>query len=213
MGQSLLIDMNSGWYKHKTEVNDGLKTRSYNQVLGALDALNALLPDEYRIIVDSEEYDERIKANLVALCKHCNTDYPDPTDKTKFIEGPTQTEHSKLKRLRLLLSSFDQLAEGKKYDYFWCCEKCQGLNQYSKTRFKQKVLKKPYYLQLVPEPPIKHLGIEDRASYHNKFENWARNFLAELNASAQRFRQEYKPKEGEEGFGENLDIKDDDLYD
>ena len=212
MGQSLLIDMNSGWYKHKTEVNDGLKTRNYIQCLGSLDALNALLPMEYRVSIDTEEYKEKLKASLVALCNFCTTEYPSPDEKDKTVKLPTQIERSKIQTLTITLSSFDQMVYGKKQDDFWQCEKCSNLNRFSQTRFKQTILKKPYYLQVVPEPPKRHLGIEDRNTFHNKFEAWARNFLSELNASAQRFRQEYRPKDGEED-AENEIAPDDDIDD
>lgn len=207
MGQSLLIDMNSGWYKHKTEVNDGLKTRNYTEVKGSLNALNAILPEEYRVIIDDDLYREKIKGNLVALCNHCVTALPDPKKPDNNIEGPTQIDYDKLKVEHLLLNSFDQLTTGKKYDNFWECPECKKLNRMSETKFRQIILRKPFYLQVVPEPPKQHLGIQDRNIYHNEFESWARNFLGELNAQAQRFRQEYKPKEGEyeESHDSNLE--------
>ncbi len=105
MGQSLLIDMNSGWFKHKTEFNEGLRTQSYDQVKGALNALNALLPQDYRVTIDSEEYDELIRNNLVALCNHCDSEYEDPGKKDKMIKGPTRIDVSKMKKIRLLLPS------------------------------------------------------------------------------------------------------------
>lgn len=213
MGQSLLIDMNSGWYKHKTEVNDGLKTGNYNQVLGSLDALNALLPKEYRVIIDTDDYNRRIESNLLAMCGFCSTMTPDPKGKDKDTEGPTTFEYSKLKRISLLLSSWDQIAYGKKYDDFWCCQKCNNLNRFSNTRFKQRILRKPFYLQVVPEPPLRKMGIEDRSSYHNKFAKWARLFLSELNAAAQKFRHEYKPKDQEVDIFDDTTGADDELFD
>lgn len=212
MGQSLLIDMNSGWYKHKTEVNDGLKTRNYDQVLGALDSLNALLPPEYRVIIDDDDYNDKLKGNLIGLCNFCESEYNDPTNKNKILKGPTQIEHSKIKKLRLLLPETERLIYNKKYDDFWCCFKCSNMNRLSETKFRQTILKKPFYLQVVPEAPRRKLGIEDRTSYHVKFAKWARNFLAELNASAQKFRQEYKPKD-DEVDEQGIPIEDDDIFD
>lgn len=194
MGQSLLIDMNSGWYKHKTEVNEGIKIRNYNQVNGALAALNALLPDKYRVIIDNEEYNQKIQGNLVALCNHCTSEYEDQTNEGKMVELPTQNDVNKIKKYHLFLSNLDRVATGQKYDDFWKCESCKKINRLRETKFKQIILRKPFYLQVVPEPPKQKMGIEDRNVYHVKFELWARNFLAELNAQAQKFREEYKPK-------------------
>lgn len=212
MGQSLLIDMNSGWYKHKTEFNEGLRTRNYPQCLGALDALNALLPDEYRVIIDNEEYNEKIKGNLVVLCNYCKSDYPDPNGKDKTIKAPTRTEVSKMQKQDLLLSAMDQLISGKRYDTFWQCPKCEKDNKLSQSTFKQSVLRKPFYLQVVPESPLPKPGLEGRTTFHMKFEKWARGFLVELNAQARQFRNDYKGKndidemDGSDNFGEDDDL-------
>lgn len=212
MGQSLLIDMNSGWFKHKTEVNDGLKTHNYAQVIGSLNALNALLPNDYRIAIDDDLYNEKIKGNLVAQCNHCTSVIiPDPKKPEDEQEVPTQKDYAKLTVLHLLLDRFEQMATGKKYDDFWRCDSCKQLNRLSETKFKQIILRKPFYLKVVPEAPRRKIGVDGRHVYHNLFENWARNFLAELNAQAQKFRQEYKPADGEGGEGEDVNMEDLDL--
>lgn len=200
MGQSLLIDMNSGWYKHKTEINEGLRTRSYQQVRGALDALNALLPDEYRVLIDTEEYNERIKGNMVALCGYCTSEYPDPNDKEKTFTGPTRIDVNKMGKMDLLLPAIDRLLYGKEYDTFWHCPMCKNENRLSDTKFKKSVLQKPYYLKVVPEAPKHKPGIDDRTNFHYKFEEWARSFLTELNAQARQFRHDYKGKDEMDDF-------------
>lgn len=195
MGQSLLIDMNSGWYKHKTEFNESLRTKNYSQTLGALDALNALLPDDYRVIIDSDLYNEKMKENIVALCNHCTTDYPVPGDKIKKNNLPTRIEVNKIQKQELLLSNYDQMILGKKYDTFWQCPECHKDNRLSETHFKQSVLRRPFYLQVVPDPPVPKPGLEGRTTFHTKFEKWARSFLVELNAQARQFRSDYKRKD------------------
>lgn len=212
MGQSLLIDINSGWYKHKTEVNDGLKTRNDTQVKGSLYALNALLPQKYRVIIDDDLYRQRIKGDLVALCNNCTSTIEDETKKGEVIEVQTQTDYNKLEILHLLLESLERVAYNKEYDDFWICSKCNEMNRLSETKFRQVILQKPFYLQVVPEPPKRHIGIQDRITYHAKFESWARNFLGELNAQAQKFRQEYKPTGDEADLGDDsFAMEDEDL--
>lgn len=209
MGQSLLIDMNSGWYKHKTELNEGLRTRNYSEVEGALDALNALLPDEYRVLIDTELYNERIKGNMVALCGHCTTEYDDPANKEKTIKGQTRIDVEKMERQELLLPSMDRMIYGKETDTFWTCPECNKDNRLSETKFKRSVLQKPFYLKVVPEPPKHKPGIDDRTNFHYKFERWARAFLTELNAQARQFRHDYRGRENEFEDSEAGELYDD----
>lgn len=211
MGQSVLIDMNSGWYKHKSEFNDGLKTRSYLQVLGALDALNAILPDDYRVRIDTKEYDDAVRGALSAFCNYCETDYPDPADKTKTVSLPTKHDAARIVRRTVLLSPELQMITGRKFDTFWRCDTCGRDNLLGGTTFRRTVLRKPFYLKVVPEPPLNAGGIAGKTDFHHKFESWARGFLAELNAEARRFRADYKPKDGEiddfeADFGDDIDL-------
>lgn len=209
MGQSLLIDMNSGWYKHKTELNEGLRTRNYNECEGALDELNALLPDEYTVLIDTELYNEKMKGNMVALCNHCTTKYDDPANKEKPKKGPTRVDVEKMEKQELLLPSMDRMIYGKETDTFWTCPGCHKDNRLSETRFKRSVLQKPYYLKVVPEPPKHKPGIDDRTNFHYKFEKWAHRFLTELNKQARQFRHDYKPKDGETEDPETGELYDD----
>ena len=41
-------------------------------------------------------------------------------------------------------------------------------------------LKEPYYLGIVPKPPRRLEGMQDRGSYARKVSRWAWNFIAEL---------------------------------
>lgn len=209
MGQSLLIDMNSGWYKHKTELNEGLRTRDYLAAEGALDSLNALLPDEYRVIIDTDEFKRRTRGNVIAFCNHCKSKYEDPKDKKTMVESPTRIDIDRVEKQQLLLPAFDQMLYGKEYDTFWVCPNCNKDNKLSETKFKKSAMQKPYYLKVVPEPPIHRPGLDDRTNFHYKFEKWARAFLTELNAQARQFRHDYKPKEDD---GE-LDGDTEGLYD
>lgn len=199
MGQSLLIDMNSGWYKHKTEFNEGLRTHDYLEVEGALDSLNALLPDEYRVIVDTEEYRRLTRGNVIAFCGFCESDYE---DKKTMKSGPTRVDIDRVKKQDLLLSKFDQMVYGREYDTFWECPKCHNDNRLADTRFRKSALQKPFYLKVVPEPPVHRPGLDDRTNFHYRFTQWARGFLTELNAQARQFRNDYKPKDGDDDIEE-----------
>lgn len=199
--QSLLIDVNTGFIKHRNGVLAGLESEKYDKVIGELYALNALLPEEYRVTIDTEEYNEKIKNNIQASCNFCTSTVQD--SEGKDITKPTTTDYNKLKIMNILLPEFEAFVCGSKYVKVWQCPKCKKDNRLDNTHFEQIVLKQPYFLRVVPEPPQRNLGLVDRPTYKQKFEQWARTLLAELEAEAGRFRKDYKPK-SEDNLGEAI---------
>lgn len=210
--QSLLIDVNTGFIKHRLVVLSALEYNAYAAVIGSLDAMNALLPDEFRVVVDTDEYLERIRGNKVALCSHCTTDTEiDAGDgKTKTVKLPTPTDYAKIKPMSILLRSKEAWMYGSRYKEIWVCHKCHNDNELLHTEIQQTKLREPYYLGIIEAAPIKTIGILDRSTYPIKFERWARKFLAELEAAAGRFRAAYKSKEGENSDGIMIDTQGED---
>lgn len=207
--QSLLIDVNTGFIKHRLVVLSSLLSENYAAVIGSLDAMNALLPDKYRVVVDTEGYLSRIRGNMVALCSYCTIEkeVDDGEGKTKIIKTPTPTDYDTIKVMHILLSSRDAWLYGSKYKDVWECPKCKKDNDIKYTEFEKTILKEPHYLGIIEAAPIKTIGILDRSTYPIKFERWARKFLAELEAAAGRFRAEYKPKKGESPDGIMIDTE------
>lgn len=205
----MLIDVNTGFIKHRLTVLGGLLANNPEAVIGSLDAMNALLPETYRVTIDTDEYNARIRGSMVALCSFCTTpkEIDDGEGKTKTVNLPTPTDYEKIDIQNLLLPASDQFVYGRKYDRFWACPKCHNDNKLSTTDFEQITLKEPHYLQLVPAPPRKGTGVVDRTTYWVRFERWARKLEAELEASAARFRAEYKPKKGENTEGIMIDTE------
>lgn len=195
--QSLLIDVNTGFIKHRLVVLSSLLSEENAAVIGSLDAMNALLPEKYRVIVDTEEYNERIRGNTVAYCQHCTTitTETDESGVKNDVESPTAIDYDIIHSYPLLLSSFDALLYGNKYREIWVCPKCGQDNDLATTVFNKTILKSPYYLSVIEQPPTKKLGVIDRATFQPAFERWARKFLAELEAAAGKFRAEYKGKD------------------
>lgn len=209
MAQSLLIDVNTGFIKHRLTVLGGLLTGNTEAVEGSLNAMNALLPEQYRVIIDTDEYNARIRGSMVVLCSHCKTtkEIDDTEGKPRTVKVPTPIDYNEIKILNLFLSANEQFITGKTHDKFWVCPKCKKDNRLSTTVFEQTTLKEPHYLQVVPSPPKKNVGIQDRMSFAVKFERWARKLEAELEASAARFRAEYKPRKGENLDGIMIDTE------
>ena len=184
--QAQLIDINTAAITHRNGIISGINDRNYQKTIRHLHCYNAALPNEYQITIDTEEYNQKIKQNVVAVCGFCKENI----------------EHHNIKILRLLLSLRQQFVEGREYDKFWRCPNCKKDNRQSETIYIQSVQKQPFYLKCVPEPPRRRGGISFRTTFDAEFEVWASNFFEELEQSAAKYRQEYKPKDQNE-FNEN----------
>src|SRR3990167_4672171 len=125
LAQALLIDVNTGFIKHRLVVLSSLLSENYAAVIGSLDAMNALLPDTYRVVVDTEAYQERIRGNILALCSHCTIpkEIDDGEGKTHIENVPTPTDYNTIKTLNIRLSNFEAFATGEKYKKIWVCPK------------------------------------------------------------------------------------------
>ena len=190
MPQAQLIDINTAAITHRNGVLSGITNRDYAKTIRHLKCYNAALPLEYKITIDTEEYNDKIKKNIVAVCGECKEQIP---------------QHD-IKMLNLLLPPRVQLVEGHTHDTFWVCPKCKKDNRQTDTLFIQDVQKQPFYLRCVPEPPKRKSGIGNRITFDLAFEEWASNFLEELEEAAAKYRQEYKPKDQNEITENNLDL-------
>ena len=84
MPQARLPDINAAFTKHRNEVIGSIRSQSYDNVFGALYALNALLPEEpiveetgnpkYRVVVSDIDYRNLTKPTVKCRCYHCSRD-------------------------------------------------------------------------------------------------------------------------------------------
>lgn len=203
----MLIDINTAAITHRNGTLSGITERNYSKVLRHLYCYNAALPVEYQIHIDTAEYNEKAKANMVAQCGFCTSVQ---TVKVRGVEKeqelPTETELDKIDFIKILLSGKERFFRNSEYDEIWVCPKCHRDNRRADTVFIQSVIKQPYYLRCVPEPPIKNAGIMDRTTFDTEFESWASTFLEELEQAAAKFRQEYKPKDQSEIDETSIDL-------
>lgn len=137
-------------------------------------AINGLLPEEYRVIISSLEYNELTRKDVFAVCLECEK----------------ECDFKTLEIVNLILNQLDQLIVGSSSAKCWVCPKCKYTNELVKTSLVQKVLKEPYFLKVVPKPPLRREGMNDRTSYHNKVSRWIWTMLAELESRLAQFRDD-----------------------
>ena len=84
------------------------------------------------------------------------------------------------------------ILSGRDTSKIWICPKCDNENKILETDIIESQLQQPYYLGVVPFPPQRKEGLQDRHQYDRKVTAWAWNFIAELEEKSTQFREDYK---------------------
>ena len=113
---------------------------------------------------------------------------------TKKIQIPTEILTSSVKVFDLLLPFLESILLKKKYEKVWLCPGCKKVNKIKITKKIIPEREKPYYLKVVPESPIRPMGID--RFFRVKFEKWFWNFLEEINWQEVLYRKEYISQNG-----------------
>lgn len=176
MPQARLPDINTAFITYRREVLLNLKSERYSSVFGSLFALNALLPEKYRIEISTPKYDAAIrdKEKMLAVCKSCTE----------------QVERSMIKPLVVIQPFTRYIITEPTTEKIWFCPKCNAENLLSDTHFIQTVLKEPSFHGVVPSPVQRHEGLMARSAYHKTITSWVWLFLDELEEKMALFRDD-----------------------
>ena len=173
--QAKLPDINAAWVKERTYFFTCRDMHNWSGMILALDAMNALLPDEYRITVNTRKYDDFIEAKIGYICNDCKKEIPENMIKIKVAIAP------------LIINYISN----SKTMTFWSCPECHKENLMSQTKLIKETLQKPYYLKVVPEPPDRKRGIQDRKTYPMILLKYSALFFQELEHQLGLYRAEY----------------------
>lgn len=175
MPQAKLPDLNAAFVKYRSFGLQCVEIQNFSGAIGALYGINALLPDEYRIEIDSDKYKSLISERIIVVCSDCESEF----------------NYADIKQKKELLPSFQASILGRDYEKTWFCNKCKKTNIISKTKMIKSSLNKPYYLKVVEEPPDKHDGVENMMNYKKRMKKWFYGFLGELEYQLGLYRKEY----------------------
>lgn len=197
MPQARLPDINTAYITYRREALSSMKSKNYVACIGALYALNGLLPKKYRVTISTIEYDKLTQKHLLVTCPKCRKE---------------DIDFTQVKIHKVILPVIDNLISNEEYIKVWYCPNplCNAENKIQTTRMVQQVLKEPAYFQVVPKPPNRKEGMKDRTTYHNQFINWAETLLIELEAQMAQFRDDNWHKGDEEYFAEDDEGSDED---
>jgi len=177
MPQAKLPDINAAFVRYRSYYLSSMDSGNYSGATQALYAINALLPQEYKVEISSTKYEQKIIHNLTYQCNHC---------KEEIISNVIRIFDE-------VLPFFLSVITGNKKRKAWFCPSCKHVNSLLQTKMFQEELQEPYYLKIVPTKPSRVLGVSGRRKFELDVENWLRNFANELEAQIGLYRAEYEP--------------------
>ena len=210
--QSKLPDINAAIVKYRSDVIICRAAKDYSAAISDLKNINALLPDEYQIEINSLKYNALIHTNLSALCNHCETVYTSKDQEGAMVADKRSTEIDKNRVIiqNKLLSLNSQMLSSLQFIRIWVCPECQKENRIEQTKWIQNTLQYPSYLKVIPNPPIRRDGLNSWRSYQNLIKSWISLFQEELERQIGLYRKDYVAQNGDEGNDstQTLDIED-----
>jgi hypothetical protein len=188
--QARLPDINTAFIRFRSEAINALKAQNYDVMHGSLNASNALLPDEYRVIVDDNEYKKLTDTQINYVCTSCDKEIP----------------RENIRIFDLIPDSMESLIYSNRPKKVWNCPKCKGLCLLGKTVIKKNDLQNPSFVGVVPNPPTRQDGLMDRLRFHIEISRWAWLIIGELESRMGIFRDD-NWKKGDELLDDNVDTK------
>jgi len=190
MPQAALPDLNTAFIVYRREAITSLKSKRYDACFGALYAINGLLPKDYRVKISTKLYDEKTNLDTIAICYHCNQ----------------KTSYNKIQIKEAMLPMMIGTITGSETEKVWDCEQCGKTNKLHQTDIIEPIVEEPYFVKIVPKPPLRKNGLLDRVSYHREVSRWVWTMLDELEAQMSNYRREYQPR-NEEAIDSDLSIE------
>lgn len=186
--QSKLPDINAALVRYRSVAIESFDNDDDDMARMALGNMVALLPDKFKIVIDTDEYNEKIKENTFLVCPNCKK----------------ETVSDNVVRYKKRLSNIEQFLkatrnpppmtyEEKQYDNVWCCGYCKHENRNEDTKLIEEKHSMPYYLGVIPEAPRRNHGdpLSDRLHFKQQFRNWFKIAFSEIESKIGIYRAEY----------------------
>jgi len=187
--QAKLPDINAAIVTHRNNMLHAFDDGNYSKVLLSWSAINSLLPEDYKVEINSRKFFRLVSENKIIICESCKKD----------------TSYQEIHIENILLSTIQNMLTGKQYEKVWYCPKCNKENIFDQKQIKLVKFQEPYYTEVIPEPPLKQFGLSDRSSYDTKFKQWFIRALDEIESKIGKYRADYL---AQEASGENVPILD-----
>ena len=186
--QSRFPDINTAFNTHRKQAIIAMDNGKWLKALGALYAINGALPEDYRVIISDQKYQEMTRQDILVTCKKCKG----------------EINYNKIKVLSVLMPAIESLISGNNTEKVWFCPECNEENNLIGTAMKQTILQQPYYLGVIQKPPTRSDGLLSHVNYRKLMERWCHTMLDELEAKMAEYRDDNWKRGDEEEFGTAL---------
>ncbi len=187
--QSKLPDVNAAIVRYRSKALEALDRNEISTAAICFSAINALLPEEYKVEINTKKYNELIAAKHIITCPSCNQEHP----------------RGDIRPFDILLSVIESVLARQKTMLVWECPSCNETNDLANSKHQTIDFQKPFYTHVVPEPPARN-GLGDRIGYNQRFQEWFAIFVGELEQQIGLYRADYQAQQDtadQPGFDED----------
>ena len=184
--QSKLPDLNAYWRDYHKQGKSALDNHDYDTCISCVYSMLALMPDEYRLEVNTDKYNELVRLRSIVVCSECKKEnnYDDVEIDDRLVPFD----------ISILL--------GSKTEKVWICIFCKFENEFTSTKLEKEIRKEPAYFEVIAKPLPTPRGLEGRTFFHSKMVSWWNNAVIEIDHQLALLRTNYDPD------GEDPDTED-----
>lgn len=173
--QARLPDINTAIIRYRNHAIYSFTARDNLGCIIALKALNALMPEDYKIELDTKKYEQIVAEKKFLVCCKCSK----------------EIQYDQKLIFPVILTHMDSVVMGSRSAEMWVCPECQADNYLKYTRIKNVSLQEPFYTGVVRQAPKKAFGIIGRTTYQPEFDKWFEDTLEEIEAKIGKYRTDY----------------------
>ena len=196
--QAKLPDVNAAIVRYRSQALESAKTHDYDMAIISLSAINADLPEDFKVEINSDKYHSIVKDRKYLLCTVCTETDANPKSEDFGKKKPTECILSEVKQFDMEMDWKEQIITGKKQKRVWVCTKCERVNDMNVKNILIKKYQEPFYTKVMPRPPVQKRGIQGRNSFVNEFRKWFSIALSEIESQISRYRTEYAAQQDQE---------------
>ena len=179
--QAKLPDINAALVTHRKSALNAYDIGDYSKAAIAFQSIIALLPEDYKVEINSDKYKKLLQQKKVMICDDCKEVF----------------ERNTIRPYEMLLSNIDSMLLLKRKAYVWDCPKCGTTRPLEGTQLQTRMFQAPYYFKVVPEAPVK-LGLEDRVGYKVRCQKWFDTVFKEIENQIGLYRADYAAQQDQE---------------
>ena len=175
--------------------------------IGALDNMNALLDEDHRISISTDDYNEKIHSETYYQCNHCTEtvtsiiNKSDDTEETVTDKRPTEIKYDDIHLFNRTNTFMETIVLNKPTSKVWTCPECGMINKLSQTNIIKMEREHPFYLKVVPALPVRNAG--NRVGFDLRFKKYFNLYSKELENAMMNYRKDYISEHGED-MGDNI---------